>query len=162
MYIRCNCKYYCKMIDIPGNPYKMFGIPELHKKNYKAVPYALYSKKTLYQDVFFFRQSFFRSCTLRKNMLILFGLKYMYIPIHGYLSIILQQYLHYLHLIFALTCVLCNRHPFSLMAIFRILLSRKQKNAFLVKNKNKKFFFSMIVVLYIWTSKLAKSKNPPS
>ena len=33
------------MIDIPGNPYKMFGIPELHKK-YKAVPYALYSKKT--------------------------------------------------------------------------------------------------------------------
>ena len=35
MYIRCNCKYYCKMIDIPGNPYKMFGIPELHQKNTK-------------------------------------------------------------------------------------------------------------------------------
>ena len=46
MYIDVIVNTIALMIDIPGNPYKMFGIPELHKKNYKAVPYALYSKKT--------------------------------------------------------------------------------------------------------------------
>ena len=75
MYIRCDCKYYCKMIDIPGNPYKMFGIPELHtSKKYKAVPYALYSKKTCTRMCSFLDSLLLSVLlTLQKNIIFLFS-----------------------------------------------------------------------------------------
>ena len=71
------------MIDIPGNPYKMFGIPELHQKNYKAVPYALYSKKTCTRMCSFLDSLLLSVLlTLQKNIIFLFSFptaKHMYL-----------------------------------------------------------------------------------
>ena len=74
---------------------------------------------------------------------------------------LIQTFLHYLNAgRSCLTCVLSNRHPFSIMAFSPILLNRKQKRCiFGQKSKFEKKKFSATMFRYFWTPMLTKSKS---